>query len=165
MPLIGNKKGCNESEVSKLASDIDYKFAILEKPDDIRFIKKSEINSIGNLFDWDRGRLFGENVELRWLKRRNGFHVVIISENGGVAEKLNPEEINPVREREIYLWGENIEKSGNTTDDWYEQRIPRILNYPVNATKIRGRLKLIVKEYSLSSDKGTVHRYVGLKEE
>ncbi len=165
MPLIGYKKGCSESEVSKLASDIDYNFAILEKPDDIRFIKKSDSNSAGNLFDWDRGRLFGENVELRWLKRKNGFYVVIISENGRVPVKLNIEEINPVREREIYLWGENIEKSGNTTDDWYEQRIPRILNYPVNATKIRGRLKLIVKEYSLASDKSTVHRYVGLKEE
>lgn len=162
MPYIVYKKDC--SDLSSLLSVIEYEFAILEKPDDIQFVSKDKVSALGNLLDWDNGRLFGRDGELRWVTRKSTFHVVIISDNRTLPQGFIGEEIKPGSERMIYLWGENVVKNRKVSDEWYELRVPRMISYPFTPTKLGSRLKLVIKEYTLA-DRSTIHRYCGLKEE
>jgi hypothetical protein len=114
------------------------------------FFKRFHIDkmAIYNLPESYSGRVFGEDTEIRWRRDGNEFVVLIISEK----EKISPgstfnslEDIEDISKYEAkhnayFLWGEHLQDN-----KWYEGRIPRILEYPVDGTP--EHVKLNVVEY------------------
>ena len=126
-----------------------FTYVILEKVDEIVF-KKFDDNL--NLDEWDKGKLFGDESELKWLKRKGKFHAVVITD-GALPDGFNfYKELQPFNSepfRHIYLWGEK----DKTVKGWYEPRIPKILEYPVADFKsVPSRIKIKIKEYTLSEE-------------
>ena len=118
------------------------------------------LSELGNsISEWDRGRVFGSDSEIRWERDDREFHVVWIRDDENVPhEWQSKEQIEADGERKILLWGERIEGK----DQWYEKQVPRILKYPVND---RGsRIYALLKEYRLK-DNSTVYRFKGVKAE
>lgn len=175
-----------------------FQYAILEKVDQI-VIGRLESNHIvykthgvsddktipvDELEEWDKGRLFGVETELKWIKRKNQYHAVIITEESAIpegfteysseAKPLTDDNENPLPPRYIYLWGEKQLKGSIKLDEWYEPRIPQILKYPIenwNTNKMRIAIK--IQEYELNEKNpmdtedefiSIIHRYVDLKE-
>ncbi|MDR4497180.1 MAG: hypothetical protein MRK02_04535 [Candidatus Scalindua sp.] len=152
--------------------DDKFDYAILEKIDEIVFEKFSDKFTLD---EWNKGRLFGEKAELKWVKRNGTYHVVLITD-GEVPcgydfipfGKLQPLKENPFRE--IFLWG----KKDMSVEGWYDPRIPKILKYPVDDFKTAPhRLKILVKSYELFRNgvltkepfSSEIYRYVGLRGE
>jgi len=114
------------------------------------FFKRFHINemAIYNLPESYSGRVFGEDTEIRWRRDGNEFVVVIISER----EKISPdskfislEDIEGISEyaaksNAYFLWGEHLQ---DRKGKWYEGRIPRILEYPVDGTPEHVKLKVV----------------------
>jgi hypothetical protein len=128
-------------------------------------LKEEHIN---NLSDWKKGRLFGEKTELKWQKRQNGLHIVIITDEPDIPSWVDdyPCNLEPIPQtRSIYLWGEHLKDK-----EWYEKQIPKILEYPIDHEDSKKRVKLKVQEYKLkrkSEDDepvSIIHRFVGIEE-
>jgi hypothetical protein len=144
----------------------DYEYAILEKQDDILFVGKGRIKSTGDFTQWDKGRLFGTDGEVKWVRKTKGFHVIAISDQGKIPEGFQRKEIELIEEKKLLLWGEHIiqtDKSMSLPEQWYELRIPRFIEYPFKPIRQGGRIRLAINEYCFK-DKSTIHRYVGLEE-
>ena len=130
-----------------------FSYAILEKIDAIKF---EEFGKRTDYINWDKGWLFGDGVELKWLKRNGKFHLVVITDEDVLpqgfhefsCENLRPiyyeyDEGNPI-ERSVFLWGEK----DRTINSWFEARIPKKLVYPsVNFKAPETRVKMVVREY------------------
>ncbi len=116
---------------------------------------------------WERGRAFGEELELRWRRRSGKFLTLLIAERplslptGGAGEledlpepkELGRTEIPP---RHVILWG-TWQDPATETDlpdpthlYWYEQHIPRFLAYPSGAPA--RRLAIEVASYHAPLD-------------
>jgi hypothetical protein len=138
--------------------------------------------------EWERGRAFGEQVELRWRRRGDVFPVLIVSESplnlatagsGEIVQLPEPEILERVNDDpplQMILWGEWQDPDPNAEPDlpdpnrhwWYEERIPRFLGYPWDVeTK---RLAIEVARYRASSESGGetepgdfIYRFVQLR--
>lgn len=129
-------------------------WVILENVADIQFLsvgQKSDGFRFDHAFDpsfWERGRAFGEHLEVRWRYKRDRHAILLLAE---APVTLPPEvaaEIRPFPEPvllespenspliRIALWGEwqdpKTEPDLPSSADlyWYETRIPRFLPYP-----------------------------------
>jgi len=174
MAKIGYMKGIDKINLAPYINKIRFKYAILEKVNKIDF-KKLEDNDINNLNCWEKGRLFGDNTELKWQKRHGKFHLVITTKESDLPEGfvLYSNDLKPVQDRSIYLWGtkENLKDSETGKDIvyWYETKIPRLFEYPVDTCISKcSRVKLKIQEYGLcQKDEQTssiIHRFVGIEE-
>jgi hypothetical protein len=134
------------------AHEASFQYAILEcvaaiqfvtvarPPDDFHFDANFQPQY------WERGHAFGEEMELRWRRRRSEFAVLLISESpltqsagiplSDMTELSRVESEEPLQ---IALWGEwqdpdeetelkPLESQGRQW--WYEERIPQFLGYP-----------------------------------
>jgi len=117
-----------------------FAFQILEKPSEILFEKfDAEVD-----FDaYHSGRLFAESLELRWRKRANGHHLLLMADNLVVEKEalgFENELTGFETDYEVclaaggqpqptyyFLWGE----FNTDVDGWLEERIPRVLDYPL----------------------------------
>jgi hypothetical protein len=94
------------------------------------------------------GVAFGPRAELRWRKRRDRLHMVLISDDGvGLPGAGKPRPLSLVPEEEgespqCYLWGE----WDGTAECHVERRIPRLLHYPGQTGT---RMALRLKRYEL----------------
>lgn len=171
MAKIGYKKNVVELQFTGYINKDQFDYAILEKANELIFDKFDNIN-INDLTNCIKGRLFGGKTELKWQKRRSGFHLVIITEESSLPEFFDnyPCELKPIKTRSIYLWGiiDPVIK-----DHWYEKQIPRILKYPVirqNLENSENRVKINVQEYELSRNSkndepaSIIHRFVDIME-
>ncbi len=157
----------------------NFNYAILENIDEIVFEKFSDKFT----FDaWDKGRLFGEKSELKWIKRKGTYHMVLITD-GAVPGNFVTYRVESIEEgplRQIYLWGEkNTDtKTEKDVEGWYDPKIPKILKYPVDDYKSASKyLKMMVKTYKLAEKQevyrkrewlnknlvSEIYRYVGLE--
>ncbi len=115
------------------------------------------------------GTAFGDRAELRWLKRRAGWHCVLISDDGlDLGAGSEPRDLS--REGEVdpspvLLWGEKIEPPGDEKPYFYEGRIPHKLSYPACAPTVPGGGRLALKLRSYWLDDGEcrrlIYRYAG----
>lgn len=145
-----------------------FQYMMVEKVDDIVFGFFSETESLEN---WDKGRLFGEQTELKWLKRNGKFDLVVINDDddlpGGFSEYSAPK-LERVASRSIFLWGEK----DDTITAYFDARIPQILEYPVKSFRhAKSQLKIKVQQYRLTEINSFgeeidsfIHRYTGLEE-
>ncbi|KHE92477.1 MAG: hypothetical protein K8F52_08825 [Candidatus Scalindua rubra] len=154
----------------------NYNYAMLENVDEITF-EKFTIDF--TLDAWDKGRLFGEKSELKWIKRNGTYHVVLTTDDDVPDNFTTYGTLEPLKEGpliDIFLWGEK----DTTVEGWYETRIPKVLKYPVDDfERAPSRIKIVIKRYELSEEyevyrnrewiKGSstseIYRYVGLEGE
>lgn len=131
-----------------------------------------------NVEDWERGRIFHENFELRWEKQDGTFSIVYI---GGpkcsLPSGINTESLADFDTQDdgYYLWGEKVTadtlellgRSGDeeTANSFLEPQIPRLLSYPVSNRNEKFRVKISVRHY-LNRDTGALefYRFRGLEE-
>lgn len=116
MPEIGTKK----IEFNELDEIIQLNFsnpiAILErwfceeeekeKPDFFNHLSKLN----GNASEWDKGRLFDDESELKWERKNNCFNLVLLKDNENIPDGWSKEKAkeNRNKSREILLWGNKI---------------------------------------------------------
>lgn len=162
MPEIGYKYNVSNDELNHLIKKVNSSdsIAILEKwfclegekPDCFDFL----CNISSEISEWDKGRIFDLNSEIRWEKDGDSFHILWISDNENIADEWNKELLEfKDKERKILLWGDRI----INTNKWYEKQIPKIFEYP--AIGNRNRAYLLINEYqSLNeSDDSSIFRF------
>lgn len=116
--------------------------AINRLPDNFHFDANFDISL------WEKGRAFGEQMELRWRRRGGQYAVLLITdiplllspditnEVGALPEAKSLERIESETPLQITLWGEwqnpaeEPDLPGRERPYWYEERIPRFLAYP-----------------------------------
>lgn len=129
----------------------DFGHAILENVACLRFVgvarppDEFHFDSGFNPQEWELGRAFGGQMELRWRRRGNLYASLLIVESRLTladdlqAEITLPEPIPLERDEEllkVILWGEwqdpeeEEELPDKTRHWWYEERIPQFLGYP-----------------------------------
>jgi hypothetical protein len=127
-----------------------FQTAIVESDAEIECIALGDANDLELVQAYPVGVAFGPRAELRWRKRRDGLHLVLISDDGaGLPEAGEPRSLQPAPEEEgeslqCYLWGEWDE----TAQCHVERRIPRPLRYP-GQTGTRTVLRLKLYEFEL----------------
>src|SRR5258705_293004 len=92
----------------------------------------------GVLRNFDRtfaGRIFGPDGEVRWVREVDHYHVWWLAEEASGSPAVRK------IERRYYLW------SYWANGRWAEDRIPRVLSYPVPATSEKDREFILVAEY------------------
>src|ERR1035438_5688078 len=126
-----------------------FRAAIVESDAEIQCVALGGANDVELAQSYPVGVAFGPRAELRWRKRRDGLHLVLISDDGaGLPQAGKPRALQPAPEEEgeslqCYLWGEWDE----TAQCHVERRIPRPLRYPgQTGTRTVLRLKLRSEE-------------------
>lgn len=134
---------------------------------------KEEVESQAvNATDYEKGRMFDSEFELRWQRMRGypkhipPYRVVLIcdedsllagfdfgqmqSSSGKAAKVLT---LTQSGGDAFYLWGEAVaDAKGEPTGEWYEKEVPRIFDYPVDYDKDTRRVRLETKTYRLSQE-------------
>jgi hypothetical protein len=164
MPEIGYRYNVDNEELDKLIqiAKLNHPVAILEKLFCMNGEKKEHFDYLNEetiVSEWDIGRVFDINSEIRWEKDEDKFHVIWIINNGNLTSEWKCEELRFKVNRRILLWGEKIENQ----EGWYEKQIPKIFKYPVNGEK--NRVYIDVDEYNILSDGSTVYKFKGLTNE
>lgn len=109
-----------------------------------------------NFEDWEQGRIFHDNFELRWEKQDSAFVVVYIGEPKDLPMLDNNRELSDfeLHDHDYYLWGEKVTADAleligqsETENLFLELQIPRFLHYPVTNRNNKSRVKLSVRHY------------------
>jgi hypothetical protein len=126
--------------------------------------------------DWERGRVFCPDYELRWEKLDGAYQAVLVgnapSLNGFVVATEVDLDRASAQTHGYLLWGQRVEDEKlsligveHTPNGqvYLELRIPRILRYPVSDKSRQVRLR--VREY-IDPKSGDLlyYRFVGLEE-
>jgi len=121
-----------------------FRAAIVESEAEIECIALNDPDDVELARTYPVGVAFGPRAELRWRKRRDRLHMVLISDDGaGLPGAGKPRPLSLVPEEEgkslqCYLWGE----WDGTAQCHVERRIPRLLRYPgQTGTRVVLRLK------------------------
>ena len=158
MSEIGYKYKVCEDELNELVekADFDSSIAILEKWFCLKDDKPACFNFLCNLkgmvSDWDTGRVFDLNSEIRWERNGDSFHVIWIIHNGNITDDWKKEPLVFKEKRKVLLWGERIVNK----NEWYEKQIPQILKYPVKGDGERVYLEIM--QYTMP-DGSPVYRF------
>jgi len=174
MPFIATVKIKNWDELEDYLHPNRFAYIIWERIDEIKFDRWKNVDK-EILQNTVEGIIFGENAELRWKKRENGFHIMIISDEdqSTLPNKFsNMKEINDIKERKIYLWGGKQFENKKPQYWWFELQIPRILKYPIsNPNNKKDRVVAFIKEYYVSSSlpngkeyQSRLYRWVDIQE-
>ncbi len=164
MPEIGYRYNVDNEELDKLIriAKLNHPIAILEKLFCMNGEEKEcfdHLNEKTIVSEWDIGRIFDKNSEIRWEKDGERFHVIWIINNGNLTNDWEREDLTFKVNRKILLWGERIKNQ----EKWYEKQIPKIFKYPVNGGK--NRVYIEVEEYNILSDRSTVYKFKELTTE
>ena len=125
-----------------------FRTAIVESDAGIECVALGDANDVELVQPYPVGVAFGPRAELRWRKRREGLHLVLISDDGvGLPGAGKPQALRAVPAGEgesllCYLWGEWDE----TAQCHVERRIPRPLRDPAQTGP---RVALRLKHYEL----------------
>jgi hypothetical protein len=118
-------------------------WVMLESPAEFRF---DRFQGSTDWAKWSAGRIFGATGELRFWRREDFTHVVLLTDDdeAQLRHLEQPYELKDYAcsEQSVYLWG----KRDKNTDMFIEARLPRDLKYPVPSFTIQPKLK--VKAYS-----------------
>jgi hypothetical protein len=127
----------------------EFASAIVEGSDKVEILDLKNPENRMETARYPRGLAFGEQSELRWVRRESGLHLVYISdEDKDLGEGSLPEPLNLVEGEpgSLLLWGER-----QADGKYYDGRIPRLLEYPQWAPqpKVGGRLAVKIRHYEL----------------
>lgn len=164
MPEIGYRYDVHEDELNELIEKANFinPIAILEKRFCLEGKKPAFFDFFCNLeemvFDWDKGRVFDPNSEIRWEQNGNNFHLLWTTHSDNIPDEWSKKPVTFKAKRKVLLWGERVENE----NEWYEKQIPRILKYPVEGGGQRAYLNII--EYAMP-DGSPVYRFKELTTE
>jgi hypothetical protein len=131
-------------------------------------LEKQEIQ----LSNYNSGRIFGENMEIRWEKQNGKIHVVYLGTDKytsilrdyGLQENLDILEKTQAVPKSYYLFGERLKTEdlrymdrAATTKHFAEVRIPQLLLYPVPPSS-KPYVCLQVREY-INAETGVVELF------
>ena len=149
----------------------------LVAPDPQETLRLAHFDANTSFDEWERGRLFCANFELRWEKQDGAFQTVYVGTPPPIklagfesADELDLQNMTP-RRRSYYLWGSRVSNQKLKTigaereegsEVFVALRIPRILRYPVSAKAKYA--KLMIREYVDSGEKVLYYRFEGLEE-
>ena len=150
--------------VDRISDALGFEYQILEKPEKIVFEKFEERVKRDQFDTFHRGRLFGDHADLRWCLRKNGRHIVLITDNSFADESPLKDELADfetqyeARPTQYYLWG----KFDGKRTKWLEGRIPIELDYPLEGKKTN-RVAITAFEYQ-NKETGVIEfiRFIGL---
>ncbi|MFC1976290.1 hypothetical protein ACFLXQ_07815 [Chloroflexota bacterium] len=154
-------------------SSLKYLYA--EEPADIHLIDYQQPSP-----DWTEGRAFGQAVEVRWSRRRDGYVDLTLLTEKSFASDNNwqpcaltttaPDDELSVKEGQIMLLGVSRRHQASpypytstAPKEWTDSRIPRPLVYPLPDEQTKKRwVKVIVKTYCLN-DRPVITRMAALE--
>jgi hypothetical protein len=121
-------------------------YYIVQRPDDgdfhLRFHRFKPELVEWLVINWDEGRIFSDELEIRWRKKdEDAYDVLALAEKDIQLTGFEPiggewqVEEYPVEKTGIYLWGKGKGKS--QPEFWVETRIPRRLYYPSDRPVVR----------------------------
>ena len=148
-------------KLEKLIELLNFEYAILQSIPQIhigRFEElKRELGEGMNARNFDSGRLFSEDLEIRWRKKgKDEFYTLVISDNEQMLTGYDErKELEITNRHSFYLWGE---KAG---DVWYELRIPKGWRYPVEDQY--AKIKVIEYEVRGIPKEGEFYRFSGFE--
>jgi len=147
--MIIASKMLPENEIISVVKHIHakhrFRYLLLEKYSDIEL---DFYNDNFNLKHCYRGRFFGEKTEIQFRLKGQKYVALLISDE---TELEGSADFEPVcgleryksRPESVYLWGSTIDEK-----TWYQQRIPKLLNYPIKQPDTDLiNVKLKVQEY------------------
>ena len=107
--------------------------------------------------NFESGRFFSPNLEIRWRKKgENKFYALIISDRDEFLEGYERKDLTTMKSRlSFYLWGEK------SRDTWYELRIPKGWKYPVEGRY--AKIKVIEYEVERNPKEGKFYRFCGFE--
>jgi hypothetical protein len=118
--------------------------------------------------DWQRGRVFNAEQELKWEQRQQQFHVVYCGQQP--PQGLMPVSLDAASQQTqaYYLWGARVREADRellgldtATPAFVELQIPRILHYPVAPQQDRVRVQ--VCEFYAADGQLCYARWYGLQ--
>lgn len=143
-------------------------------PDQTLRLAHFDVNTSFN--EWERGRLFCADFELRWEKQDGAFQTVYVGQDIELPAFERADELDlqhmKTRTNSYYLWGKRVSNKDLQTigaqreansELFVALRIPRILRYPVSPNAKYA--KLLIREYLNSGENVVYYRFEGLKEE
>jgi hypothetical protein len=131
--------------VKRIHANHRFQYLLLERYSDIEL---DFYNDNFNLKHCYRGRFFGEKTEIQFRLKGQKYIALLISdeteiEGSGDFEQVCGLEHYKKRPQSVYLWGSILDDK-----TWYQQRIPKLLNYPIKQpNKDLINVKLKVTEY------------------
>ena len=134
----------NLDALSSNPQDTRSLWGMLEGPAEFRF---DWFQSGMDWTDWTAGRIFGTKGELRFWRRGDLIHVVVLTDDDKaplphMEQSYDLKDYSCSKLSECYLWG-NLDGKAHV---FVETRLPRDLKYPVLQPMTRARLK--VKTYT-----------------
>lgn len=149
----------NGDKFEELIGSFDVEYAILQSIPSIHIGPfeelKKELGGAINPLNFEVGRLFSLDFEIRWRKKGGDeFYTLVISDKEQVLSGYDKKELKIMdSEQSFYLWGIK------NADVWYESRIPRGWKYPV--TGRYAKIKAIEYEVRERPDEGKFYRFCG----
>jgi hypothetical protein len=153
----------DKEKLREVINSFEFKYGVLESIPRIYIGEteelKKELRGEIEPDNFNTGRLFSSDSEIRWRKKgKNEFYALIISDGDESLEGYEREDITMLKNQlSFYLWGEK-EKAG---DKWYELRIPKGWKYPVESQY--AKIKIIEYEVKGSPEAGKFCRFCGFE--
>lgn len=148
------------NKLEELLDSFNFEYAILQSIPLIHIGKfdalKKELGGGINPRNFDSGRLFSQDLEIRW--RKNGgdeFYTMVISDKEQILDGYEKKKLESTNSYFFYLWGEKAE------DKWYELRIPKGWRYPVESKY--AKIKVIEYEVEGKPEEGKFYRFCGFE--
>ncbi len=153
----------DEKKLKEAVNSFDFKYGILQSVPriyigEIEDLKKELTGEI-EPNNFESGRLFSLDLEIRWRKRgENKLYALIISDKDMLLEGYERKDLTAMKNHlSFYLWGEKAE------DVWYELRIPEGWKYPVESQY--AKIKAIEYEVKGKPEEGKFYRFYGFEGE
>lgn len=151
-----------------------YRLLIAPAPDQTLCLAHFDAKTSFDFNEWERGRLFCTDFELRWEKQDGAFQTVYVGQAIKLPAFEQADELKwqESRSKSYYLWGKRVSNKDLQTigaqreadsELFVALRIPRILRYPVSPKA--NYAKLLIREYLDSGEKVVYYRFEGLEEE
>lgn len=144
--ITGNK-------LEELLESFNYEYVILQSIPLIHIGKldelKKELCGKINPRNFESGRVFSEDLEIRWRKRgEDEFYTLVISDKEEMPNGYETKELKDTGRDSFYLWGDEL-------------RIPKGWKYPVESKY--AKIKVVEYEVEGKPEEGKFYRFCGFE--
>lgn len=150
-------------KLEEAVNSFQFKYGVLESIPriyigEIEELKK-ELKGEIDPSNFESGRLFSSNLEIRWRKEReNRFYALIITDKDELFKDYERKDLTMVKnDLSFFLWGEKAR------DRWYELRIPKGWKYP--ARNQYAKVKVIEYAVKGKPEEAKFYRFYGFEGE
>ena len=109
-----------------------------------------------NWVEWERGRIFCEQWELRW-DHRKAIYTGVMIDLAGFDNDLDLSSCSH-KKMSYYLWGERL----GSSERFIELQVSRVLTYPIAVGR---KVKMLAREWFNESGEMIASRFIGMEGE